>query len=222
MKKIDLKSLKRVINYDLLKDFGFIENNNSYIFKKDIMNENFTLVIEIKNNEVLSYVIDKEFDEEFTNVDVNTSGEFIGTIKNNYEDLINSFIEKCSTFELNYHDQVKEIINYINDKYQDEIEYLWETTPDSGIFRNKKNNKWYAAILSVKENRVGGSTEDIIMVIDLMYYKGKTFDIIDNEKIYPGYHMNKNSWITIRLDGSVNNQFIYNYIDISYELSLRR
>ena len=122
MKKIDLKSLKRVINYDLLKDFGFIENNNSYIFKKDIMNENFTLVIEIKNNEVLSYVIDKEFDEEFTNVDVNTSGEFIGTIKNNYEDLINSFIEKCSTFELNYHDQVKEIINYINDKYQDEIE----------------------------------------------------------------------------------------------------
>jgi predicted DNA-binding protein (MmcQ/YjbR family) len=34
--------------------------------------------------------------------------------------------------------------------------------------------------------------------------------------------MNKKSWITIRLDNSVDNSFIYKYIDISYELSVKK
>ena len=69
---------------------------------------------------------------------------------------------------------------------------------------------------------MGGKTDKVIMVIDLMYHKGETFDIVDNKTIYPGYHMNKNSWITIRLDGSQDNEFIYKYIDLSYELSLKK
>jgi predicted DNA-binding protein (MmcQ/YjbR family) len=222
MKKIDLSILKRKLNYDTLIDFGFVKEDNSYLFQKDIIDGDFKVVIKIVNEDIFSYVIDNEFDEEFTNVDVNTSGEFIGTIKSCYDDVINSFYNSCTYLDLNYNNQVLDIINYINDKYHDDIEYLWEKTPDSGIFRNKKNNKWYAAILSVKEDRVGGLTDNIIMVIDLMYYKGETFDIVDNKNIYPGYHMNKNSWITIRLDNSVDNSFIYKYIDISYELSIKK
>ncbi len=222
MKKINLNSLNRKLKYDSLISFGFIKEDNNYIYQKDIIDDNFKVVIKIINEDITSYVMDNEFDEEFTNVDVNTSGEFIGTIKNSYDEVINSFLDNCTYIDLNYNNQVIEVINYINNKYHDSIEYLWEKTPDSGIFRNKKNNKWYAAILSVKEDRVGGLTDNIIMVIDLMYYKDKTFDIIDNKKIYPGYHMNKKSWITIRLDNSVDNSFIYKYIDISYELSVKK
>ena len=222
MKKIDLDILKRKLNYDTLIDFGFVKEDNNYLYQKDIINGDFKVVIKIDNRDIYSYVIDNEFDEEFTNVDVNTTGEFIGNIKSCYDEVINSFINSCTYLDLNYNNQVLEVINYINDKYHDSIEYLWEKTPDSGIFRNKKNNKWYAAILSVKEDRVGGLTDNIIMVIDLMYYKGETFDVVDNKSIYPGYHMNKNSWITIRLDNSVDNNFIYKYIDISYELSIKK
>lgn len=216
MKKITLD--KRKIDYDSLNAFGFINEK----YQKDIMNGDFKIVIEIKDNEVISYVIDNQFDEEYTNVDLNTIGEFVGTIKDNYEEVINSFINKCTEYDINYHDQVNEVIKYINDKYNDEIEYLWDSSPDSGIFRNKKNRKWYATILSVREDRVGGTTDKIITVIDLSYYKDKTKDIIDNSKIYPGYHMNKKSWITIKLDGSVDNEFIYKYIDISYEISINK
>ncbi|MBR3153114.1 MAG: MmcQ/YjbR family DNA-binding protein, partial [Clostridia bacterium] len=44
--------------------------------------------------------------------------------------------------------------------------------------------------------------------------------IIDNKKIFPGYHMNKKSWITIKLDNSVETEEIIHLIDNSYELSL--
>ncbi len=216
MREIDLK--KRKINYEKLKSFGFVNN----LYSKNILNDEFKVVIKIEESKVLSYVIDNTFNDEFTNVDVNTTGEFIGNIKNNYDEIVNSFINECTLFDFNYHDQVKEIISYINNKYNDEIEYLWDSSPDSGIFRNKKNNKWYAVILSVKENRISGDSEDIIFVIDLMYYKDRTYEVIDSSKIYPGYHMNKKSWITIILDGSVENEFIYKYIDLSYELSINK
>ena len=218
MKVIDLDSMHRKIDNSLLKDFGFINNK----YEENIMNNDFKVVIIVKNEKATSYIIDNAFDEEYTNVNVNTIGEFVSVVKDNYERIINNFVDKCTVVDFNYHDQVKEVINYITNKYQDNIEYLWESAPDSGIFRNKKNNKWYAAILSVKENRVGGKTDKVITVIDLMYHKGETFDIVDNNSIYPGYHMNKNSWITIKLDGSQKNEFIYKYIDLSYELSLKK
>ncbi len=222
MKKIDLKSLKRIIKYDTLEKYGFIKNKDIYTFKKEIMDNDFEVIISVNNEEINTYVIDKEFDEEYTNVDINTSGEFIGTIKEQYDNTIKEFIEKCTSYDIYYHDQVKEIINYISNKYNDKIEYLWDSSPKSGIFRNKKNNKWYAAILDVKENRISGNSEENIFVIDLMYYKDKTVEVIDNISIYPGYHMNKKSWITIKLNGSVNNDFIYKYIDLSYTLSINK
>lgn len=39
------------------------------------------------------------------------------------------------------------------------------------------------------------------------------------EEILPAYHMNKENWITILLDGTVSKGKICELIDISYELT---
>jgi predicted DNA-binding protein (MmcQ/YjbR family) len=36
--------------------------------------------------------------------------------------------------------------------------------------------------------------------------------------VLPGYHMNKQHWNTVLLDGSVSDQMIYNWIRYSYDL----
>ena len=56
--------------------------------------------------------------------------------------------------------------------------------------------------------------------IDLRYQKEKIKSILDNTKIFPGYHMNKKSWITIKLDESLDITEIFNLIDNSYNLSI--
>ncbi len=38
------------------------------------------------------------------------------------------------------------------------------------------------------------------------------------EAVTPGYHMSKVHWNTIELDGSVPDKFIYDWIDLSYNL----
>jgi len=35
----------------------------------------------------------------------------------------------------------------------------------------------------------------------------------------PAYHMNRNHWLTILLNGSVNDDEIYNLLDMSYEMT---
>ena len=38
------------------------------------------------------------------------------------------------------------------------------------------------------------------------------------EVVQPGYHMNKNNWNTILIDGSLRNDLILEWIDLSYDL----
>ena len=37
---------------------------------------------------------------------------------------------------------------------------------------------------------------------------------------HPAYHMNKDKWITVRLDGSVAAEEIRNLVDLSYRLTM--
>ncbi len=42
-----------------------------------------------------------------------------------------------------------------------------------------------------------------------------------NEAVQPGYHMNKNHWNTILIDGTLRNELIYKWIDDSYNLVVK-
>lgn len=50
--------------------------------------------------------------------------------------------------------------------------------------------------------------------------KEKIEGILKNKNIYPGDHMNKKSWITIKLDNSLSTKTICSLIDDSYKLSI--
>ena len=45
-------------------------------------------------------------------------------------------------------------------------------------------------------------------------------DLRLNEEYFKAYHMNKEHWLTIILDGTVSMKEIKNLIDISYELTM--
>lgn len=93
---------------------------------------------------------------------------------------------------------------------------------ENAIWRNKINKKWYSALLIISERKLEIESDRIIDIIDLRYQKDKIKEIIDNDKIFAGYHMNKDSWITIRLNDSVKTEKIIDLIDNSYNISLEK
>ena len=74
----------------------------------------------------------------------------------------------------------------------------------------------------IPENKLGFPSDQKIEILDLRYPKEKIKDFIDEKRFFRGYHMNKDHWITIKLDNQVKTEEIFSLIDLSYQLSLKK
>lgn len=210
MRRYDNKN----INYDKLVSYGFILESNNYIYNKKIHNDEFNVIISVINDVITSKVIEVDSNEEYILVDTSSTGSFVLELNKEYEEVINDIFNKC----LDKYDLSDEVIFYIRSKYGDELEYLWEKFPSYAVVRNKKNKKWYALIAKIEKNKLVGESKELVWVLNLRCDR----DIVDNVNIFPGYHMNKKSWISINLCGNIDIEMIYNLIDRSYLLSGRK
>ena len=108
-------------------------------------------------------------------------------------------------------------IDYIKKKYKVSAEYPWKIYPDYAVFRHGDNNKWFALIMEVAGDKLGMGTTDYIPVVNLkvddMFYRDM---LIQQNGIIPAYHMNKQQWITVFLDGSVKKEQIFDLIGASF------
>ena len=115
----------REINYNNLLAYGFEEKENEYIFSCKIFNNQFEVIVNFSDNKKISKLIDLENKEEYVLVDVEeSSGEFVGKVKKEYEDKLQDIINKCTTYSIFKNNQSKTVIEYIKQKYNDELEFL--------------------------------------------------------------------------------------------------
>lgn len=221
MRNLNDRLKNRIIDNKKLINYGFKMYDNKYMYNEKICNNQFEMIVEIKDNLVTSKLIDLLNEEEYVLVDVQDSiGEFVGKVRQQYEERLDDIINHCTEKEVFKQNQTKQIIEYIKEKYNDELEFLWEKYDDAAIWRNKQNNKWYGLLMIITEDKLGVESNRIIEVLDIRYQKEESQKIVDNKKIFPGYHMNKKSWITIKLDNTVEKRRIKELIDNSYNLSL--
>lgn len=221
MRNLEEKLKNRKLKDEQLLKYGFKQEKDTYIYQKRIQNNQFEIQIVISNKESYAKLIDLENEEEFALVDVETStGQFVGKLRQEYGNIIDDIIQKCTSKEAFKRKQSKEVIQYIEQKYGDKLEFLWEKFDDNAIWRNKQNNKWYGVLLTLSERKLGLESDKIVEVMDLRYQKEEIEDILSEPNIFPGYHMNKKSWITIKLDETVDTKKIYSLIDNSYNLSI--
>ena len=116
----------------------------------------------------------------------------------------------------------REVLRYIKEQYDIEPDFLWEKTPDAAAFRHKGDKKWFGVLfLGLQKNRLkleGGGRADVInLKCDTML----SGSLIDGEHIFPGYHMNKEHWISVLMDGSVPTEQICWLVDMSYQMTTK-
>lgn len=217
--KIIFKDLK--IDFQKLLKLGFVKEKDCYKYETKIMANQFSLIVKIDiNNMVSSDVIELSTNESFIPYHVSSNtGEFVGKMREEYNNIIEKVKSTCCSKNVFKSEYASLVIEYIKQKYHDELEYLWEKFPNNAIWRNKDNNKWYGALLVVPKAKIGIEEEGSIEIIDLLLEPEKIENIVDNKKYFAAYHMNKKHWITIKLDGSVDINEIYELIDNSYHLS---
>ena len=111
----------------------------------------------------------------------------------------------------------EEIFEYVKKQYGTLPEYLWSSSPDSAMLRHK-NGKWYAVIMNVEKSKLGLVGNGTVEIMDVKCDPEMTGMIIQTYGFLPGYHMNKQHWITILLDGTVGESKILDFLDMSYDL----
>lgn len=214
---------KSIVVYEKLKSYGFEFVNHQYKYSTEIMNGQFMLYVTIAEDEKINTkLIDTNTDEEYVLHLTDSEGAYVGAVKTAYQSVLDDIKNQCFRPSAFQSDDAQAVLTYTKRQYNGELEFLWEKTPDTAIIRNADTQKWYAAFMHISKRKLGIDSDEIVCIIDLHIKKEDNAGLVDNQIIFPGYHMNKQSWITICLDGSVEKEKIYKLIDSSYELSKKK
>ena len=113
----------------------------------------------------------------------------------------------------------EELEAYILNHYSTEPDYPWADTPRAAVFRHAGNRKWFALVMEVPRSRLGLPGAEPLDIVNFKCDLILIASLRGETGIFPAYHMNKASWITVALDGSVQAKTIELLLDVSYELT---
>ena len=212
---------KYKLKEEKLIEYGFIFNDGIYSYNKLIHNNEFELIIIIENKMINGKLIDKDFNDEYKQIDFEISNSLTEELKKECEKILLEIRSNCYYKEDFIFNQSNVISSYIKEKYNAKPEYLWDSDPGFSVFRNSNTNKWFGIIMNIKMNKIVGDNDKEIEVLNLMLHD-KTEYYLNNKNIYPAYHMNKKNWISIILDESLSNEEIFKLINISYNNSNKK
>lgn len=214
--ELKFKNVKPVL--EKLLEFGFVKKDNELRYETNLSND-LLLVIKIIKEDIIVDVIDLITNDKYIPFYVSKTHEsFLSNLQMQIDKILDEVLKNCFISSNKEEININLIISYVKEKYGDNPEYLWEKTPDCFIIRNKKNKKWYLAILSAKKRTIGINADGDIMLINLMLDSKKINGKIDNKNYFSAYHMNKKNWISARLDTNIDIKDIYNLIDESYNI----
>ena len=113
----------------------------------------------------------------------------------------------------------EELQNFIAEKYGVLPEYPWASSPSFAVFRHDNNKKLFAVVMTITKDKLGLNSTENIDVVNLKC--DPLMNVITEDGIFPAYHMSKTHWISVVLDGSVDEDKIKWLLNLSFELTGR-
>ncbi|MBP3348903.1 MAG: MmcQ/YjbR family DNA-binding protein [Clostridia bacterium] len=211
----------KAINKARLLAYGFEQVGDGFEFSTNIVSGQMEMRVTVDGDGKLdARIFDVGFGEEYVlHLVEDATGSFVGQVRAEYDEVINDIASKCFDINVFKAEQSYQIIDHVRKTYGDELEFLWARSPDNAIWRRKDNKKWYAALLTVKADRIGLDGNGTVEILDLRIKPDELEMTLDGKRFFPGYHMNKKHWYTVLLDGGVPTDDICRRIDESYLLA---
>ncbi len=217
---------KYIPDFDKIKEFGFINKNGKFIFDKLFRNGEFKAVIELLNSEnIRGTVYDMENGDEFLPLKIESQqGAFVGEIRDEYKKILENIRDNCFIEKYFIFPQTNRISDFMIKKYCNKPVFMWEKFPNYGVFKNPKNNKWYALVGDIKRSKLDLNQKDETVEIINIKLDAEKIQLLLKEKktgFYPAYHMNKKTWITIVLDETLSDETVLDLVDESYLYTIK-
>ncbi len=112
-----------------------------------------------------------------------------------------------------------ELQKYIAEAYSTVPDFPWESTPDAAVYRHENNRKWFALVMTIPKARLGIRSDGMIDIVNLKCDPLLVGSLRSEPGIFPAYHMNKDKWLSVALDGSADDEQIKMLLDMSFDLT---
>lgn len=212
-----------------LSSFGFKTENGVLVYREDIMGGEFRAEVFVTpSGAARGRVIDLSFGEEYLPLDTpNVAGEFVGSVRQAYADVLRRIASSCLKKELFICDQSNRLAKEIFSAYGEEPDFPFESGKDrsAAVFRFPKNRKWYGILMHVKRSVLAGepkNSDEKVDVINLRVGEELVPDVLTLRGVYPAYHMQKKNWVSVILDGTLVDGEILKLVDISRNYAVNK
>ena len=172
-----------------LVEYGFTRDGKKLVYAVDMTRGNFRVVI-----------------------------EYAADVRERYINILTDIRDKCAINQHFASAGARHAAAFIYSEFGVNPEFLWEKYPSFAIFRRTDNRKWFALIANIPLNKLNPRAKSGAMVdiINIKIDATQTEKILKKRGFYPAYHMNKKSWATIILDGTVSDDTIAQFICDSF------
>lgn len=111
----------------------------------------------------------------------------------------------------------QEIFAWCRRQYGTEPDYPWKDR--NAVLRHTDNNKWYGVVLEVERGKLSLPGDGMVDVLNLKCDPILIGSLRTQPGYFPAYHMNKEKWISVQLDGPEPDEEVKQLIDLSYQLT---
>ena len=203
------------------KEYGFIENQGLWTFSSTILQGDFFMIVTVEDGVLGFQVYDQETGDLYPQVHMESMrGTFVGTVREACLEVLYDIRKACFEVQDYICPQTKRIMAVVQEKYGNQLEYLWEKSPDTAILRHEGNQKWYAVLMKISWDKLEKGREGLVEVVNLKH--DQVSNLLVKKGIYPAFHMNKRYWISVPLDDSLADEELLELIEKSWNLTLKK
>ena len=203
------------------KEYGFIENQGVWTYSLTILKGDFLMKITVEDSDLTFQVFDQETGELYPQVHMESMrGTFVGSVREACLEVLYSIRKACFEVQEFLCPQTKRIMALVQEKYGNQLEYLWEKSPDTAVLRHEDNQKWYAILMRIPWDRLDKGREGLVEAVNLKH--DQVADLLSQNGIYPAFHMNKRYWISLPLDDTLSDERVLELFERSWFLTSKK
>lgn len=179
------------------------------------------MVVTVEDGDLSFQVCDQETGDLYPQVHMESMrGTFVGTVREACLEVLYDIRKACFEVQEFICPQTKRIMSLVQEKYGNQLEYLWEKSPDTAVLRHEDNQKWYAILMRIPWDRLDKERDGLVEAVNLKH--DQVADLLHEKGIYPAFHMNKRYWISVPLDDTLTDEKMLELFEISWALTSKK
>ena len=113
----------------------------------------------------------------------------------------------------------QELTDYIFDAFSVEPDYPFPRDDVTCVFRHTDNRKWFGIMMKIPYRTLGMNRDRETDIVNIKCDPVLMGSLRGKPGFRPAYHMNKDKWITILLDGSAGREEVTALVDMSFRMT---